>query len=170
MGANSRLRRSQVPLRSTKPMKRSQLNRTTPMKRTRMKRKRRKGDKPEVRYEYMEQHQACSLTWRRAGQVGVALDPHHLVGAAGREDDPRNLLSLCREAHDHYHFGGWLDDEYNQRSPLTPGNLMWVKRECDVENYDEAYIAALLGRKCLPEKWLPVRPPEWVFAERERNT
>jgi len=46
---------------------------------------------------------------------------------------------------------------------------MWVKRECDVENYDEAYIAALLGRKCLPDKWLPVRPPEWVFQMREEN-
>lgn len=140
------------------------------MKRTRMKRKRRRGDKPEVRYEYMAIHQACSLTWARAGQFGVVLDPHHLVAGAGREDDPRNLLSLCREAHDHYHAGGWLGDDGKQRTELIPGHLMWCKRECDIENYDESFIAELLGRKQLPERWNPVRPPEWVFQLREENT
>lgn len=150
-------------------MKRTPLTRKTQLKKTRMKRKRRKGDKPEVRYEFASQHQSCALTWARAGQFAVVLDPHHLVAGAGRRDDPRNLLVLSRESHDHYHFGGWLDENDKQRAPLTPGHLMWCKRECDVENYDPQYIAGLLGRKELPEKWEPTRPPAWVFQERERN-
>ena len=151
-------------IRRNKPLKR-----TGPLKRSRMKRKRRKGDKPEVRYEYQCLHQACAVTWARAGQFAVVLDPHHLVSGNGRRDDPRNLLVLVRECHDHYHFGGWLDNEGKKREPLTPGHLMWCKRECDVENYDEAYIAELLGRTCLPEKWKPVRPPGWVFQLRQEN-
>lgn len=150
-------------------IRRTELKRTTPLNRTPMKRKRRKNDKPEVRYEYAARHQSCALTWARAGQFAVVLDPHHLVGASGRRDDVRNLLVLSRESHNHFHFGGWIGDDGKQRDDLKPGHLMWCKREADVENYDEAYIVELLGRKELPERWRPVRPPEWVFQERERN-
>lgn len=150
-------------------LRRTNLKRNTPLKRSPMKRKRRKGDKPEVRYAYAEIHQSCALTWARSGRFAVVLDPHHLVAGNGRRDNVRNLLMLSRESHDHYHFGGWLGGDGKQREALTPGHLMWCKRECDVENYDEAYIAELLGRQQLPDRWLPTQPPSWVFEERERN-
>lgn len=134
-----------------------------------MKKKRRRNNKPEVRYAYAEQHQSCAVTWARAGQFGIILDPHHLVAGAGRKDDPRNLLTLSREAHDHYHFGGWIDENDKQREPLTAGHLMWCKKQADIENYDEQFIAELLGRKSLPKSWEPAIPPGWVFKERERN-
>ncbi len=149
-------------------MKRTPLTRKTPLKRTRMKRKRRKGDKPKVRYAYMETHQACAVTWSRAGRFGVVLDPHHLVGSAGRVDDPRNLLSITREIHNHYHFGGGIGSDGEAWSPLTPGHLLWCKREVDGE-LDEAFICEMLGRKALPENWIPTPPPAWVYQERERS-
>lgn len=144
------------------------LKRSTTLKRTRMKRKRRRGDKPTVRYDYMATHQACAVTWARAGQFGVVLDPHHLVAGAGRKDDPRNLLAITREIHNHYHFGGGIGSDGEKWEPLTPGNLLWCKREADGE-LDEAFICELLGRKSLPENWTPTPPPACFLREREKG-
>lgn len=117
----------------------------------------------------MERHQACAVTWARAGQFGVVLHCHHLVAGSGRKDDPRNLLSIEQWVHDHYHSGGALDEHGERLDDLTPGHLMWVKRECDYEHYDEVFICQLLGRVDLPDRWRPEKPPEWVFQTRERN-
>lgn len=95
----------------------------------------------------------CHANWKSP------LEVHHIVGAAGRKDVVPNLLTLCRGCHDEYHRG--------QR--LTPGMLLTAKRESDPENYDESVICELLGRKCLPERWLPTELPAWVYQERERN-
>jgi len=119
---------------------------------------------------YKASHDRCAVTWARAEQFGVVLDPHHLVAGAGRKDDPRNLLMVSREVHNHYHFGGIIGTDCKQKAPLTPGHLMFCKREEDPEQYDEAFIAELLGRKELPDNWLPVEPPEWVYEERRRST
>lgn len=111
----------------------------------------------------------CAVTWAKPWQFGVILDPHHLVPGNGRKDDPRCLLSLDRWVHDHFHSGGALDSDGERLEELTPGHLLWCKKEIDEAIFDEEFICKLLGRKALPEKWTPLRPPQWVFQMREKN-
>ena len=140
-------------------MKRTPLTRNTPLKRTRMKRKRRKGDKPSVRMKYLQEHSCCAVCGEGWRTFDNWLEVHHIVGAAGRKDCLENLLTLCRFCHDKYHRG----------HELTPGMLLWAKQQSDPAHYDERVICELLGRKALPENWIPIPPPAWVYQERERS-
>lgn len=140
-------------------MKRTPLTRKTPLKKTRMKRKRRRGDKPNDRLAYLQEHDSCAICWKRWNQFGAENCVHHIVGGPGRKDVRANFVTLCAEHHDLYHVG----------FVLTPGMVLAAKFESDPEGYDESVICELLGRKQLPERWLPVPLPEWVPQERRRN-
>lgn len=138
-------------------MKHTELKRTTPLKRTPMKkRKRRKGDKPEIRHAYLETHSCCAVCWCGWREFDNWLEVHHIVGGSGRLDARANLLTLCRSCHEHYHSGFCL----------TPGHLLTAKRESDPEGYDESLILKLLGRQALPERWLPAPIPQWALDAR----
>lgn len=141
-------------------MKRSgPLKRTTPLKPTRMKRNRRRGDKPNDRLAYLELHSNCGVCHAGWREFDNWLEVHHLCAGPGRKDVRGNFLTLCRKCHDEYHRG----------KNLTPGMLLTAKREQDPEGYDKSVICELLGRKQLPDRWVPVPLPEWVYQERERN-
>lgn len=157
MGANSRLRRSQVPLRSKKP-----LTRKTTMKRTRMKRKRRRNDKPELRYEFLQIHSNCALCHAGWREFDNPLEVHHIVSGSGRADVLENLLTLCRRCHFRYHNIAGADG-------IAPGVLLTAKREQSPEHYSEQVICELLGRQALPERWEPTPIPEQFLRMREEN-
>lgn len=124
-----------------------------------MKRKRRKGDKPEVRIGYLQEHSTCAVCLAGWREFGNWLEVHHIVGGSGRADLYQNLLTLCRSCHDEYHRGG----------RLTPGMLLTAKLESNPEGYDESVILKLLGRKELPERWQPVPIPQAFIEMRERR-
>lgn len=124
-----------------------------------MKRKHRRNDDPEIRLAYLQQHDSCAVCWKRWTKFGANIQVHHLVGGSGRKDVLENLLTLCQECHDEYHRG----------FKLTPGMMLTAKRESDGENYDEAVILELLGRKAFSDRWTPVPFPEFVLESRERN-
>lgn len=89
-----------------------------------------------------------------------------MVGAAGRKDIRANFLTLCRQCHSHYHTGGECDERGKRLPNLTPGMLMWAKRDTDPEHYCEKAIAKLLGRVGLPDNWLP-QPIPAALKERK---
>lgn len=128
------------------------------MKRSNMKRKRRKGDKPKVRLEYLQEHSTCAVCWAGWREFDNWLECHHICGGSGRKDRVENLVTLCKACHHRYHTG----------HGLTPGMILWAKRESDPEHYDESVILKLLGRKSLPERWELVPIPDWAIEAREQ--
>lgn len=164
MGEYSRLKRTPLS-RGTK----STLKRSKPLKRSPMKRKRRRGDKPEVRYEFMSERQSCAICWARSGQFGVVLHCHHLVPGNGRVDVRANFLTLCDRCHRHLHDGGEVGHDGKRLAPLTPGHTLLAKAESDAEGYDIEAILGLLARRAMPERWRETDYPAWVYGERERN-
>lgn len=84
----------------------------------------------------------CAVCHSPGGWRGLQF--HHLVGAAGRKHDRRNLLRLCGDCHDTLHFG-----PPNGVPDLTKGMLLTVKQEVDPKNYDPEFLASLVRKKWL---------------------
>jgi hypothetical protein len=133
-------------------MKRKGLNRKTPLKRTAIKRKPRRNDDPESRYEWRQLHESCACCWTRAGRFGTWLEVHHLLnGRFGRKDHPANYLRLCELCHR-------LAERHRVRGEggtllptLSLANCLFLKRESDPENYDLAVLQGFAGKWILPE-------------------
>lgn len=104
----------------------------------------------------------------------VSLEPHHLCPGSGKANgDEAALTLLCLLCHRVYHETcqdgpGVVLDGF-KFPPLTPGNLLWAKRMETPDEYDEAAILKMLGRKELPEAWQPQEPGAWWMEERIRN-
>lgn len=140
-------------------LRKSQPNRNTPLKPTRLKRKRRRGDKPEVRLDYLQEHSTCAVCDAAWNEFDNWLEVHHLVGGSGRADVRANLITLCR----------WCHAEYHRGQLLAPGHLLSAKFSSDPDNYDESVILKLLGREALPDRWELKPLPDWVIQARERR-
>lgn len=140
-------------------LRRTNMKRNTPLKRTPMKRKRRKGDEPEIRHAYIELHSTCAVCHAGWKEFDNWLEVHHLAGGWGRKDEVGNLLTLCRDCHERYHRG----------SGLTAGNLLAAKRDSDPENFGIDLILLLSGKKGVPERWGAIELPQWAIDARMKR-
>lgn len=143
------------------------LNRKTPLKRTRLERKRRKHDKPEVRWEYALTHQACCLCGARVGSFGTHLEAHHILGGRfGRVDDERNLAMLCGRLGCSGHAlaeGERLRGASGAFLPrLKLEHVLWLKQE--MGELDREFLQSLMGKRILPE---PEELPASLLALRK---
>jgi hypothetical protein len=133
-------------------MKRKGLNRKTPLKRTAIKRKPRRNDDPNSRYEWRQTHGACACCWAREGGFGCILHVHHMLsGRFGRKDHPANYLRLCGPCHDLVHCGGQRGASGDLLPTLTLGMQLTLKMETDIENYDRDWMQTVMGKQPLPE-------------------
>jgi hypothetical protein len=131
--------------------------------RAKSKKERRKRSDPDRR-AWADEHDSCAACGFRLGQLGGWLETHEILsGAYGRPYDRRNYLRLCKRferpgCHDlaHGSSNGW--------PKLTLENLLWLKRETEIENYDREWLKSIRGT--LPKA---VRPDQRFIDERGRN-
>lgn len=65
-----------------------------------------------------------------------ANDVAHIIGGAGRSDEPCNLVALCGACHHEQHFIG----------TLNRGNLLFLKQLVDPSEFDHDRITVLAGK------------------------
>lgn len=96
------------------------------------------------------------------------LHTHHLVGRSTNPvlyECPANWLRLCDRCHMHYHFGGRFDPWGKRLPNLRREHLLWVKKTDEPEEWDEATLLRIMGRR--DDAQLEIeRPPESFFDER----
>lgn len=121
--------------------------------------------------EYRETHLRCALCgisamrWLYPDRL---LQLHHLAGKGSATFEVHgNYLMLCGRDHAHYHDGGQMSDSGERLPELTPGMILWCKREAD--GLDVALLASLKGWQALPDKWEPCELPAEFLRERELN-
>ena len=113
--------------------------------------------------EWVQEHRCCGVCWWPESDCRRRLEVHHLVGGAGRKHDIRQYVRLCSNCHTVLHSGSRLTG----LSDLNPRILLGVKRECDPDNYDPAYLASLKRKKHLGYE--PEELPEAYKEQRIRN-
>ncbi len=90
----------------------------------------------------------CGVSW---DNTFCGLDTHHIFQGAMRSDEPCNLLRLCAtKCHVRAHFAS---GEFR----LTKGQMLWLKKHHDPDEYDEKRLLALSCRATLPELEEPKR-------------
>lgn len=119
------------------------------MKRSRIKRKPRRGDRPDTRAKYASEHEACALCPNNFRTFGTWLETHHIFGGAMRVDLEANLIRLCKGCHDRATAG-----------ELTKAHCLFLKREMGEFDRDELQtMLRRFGNRRVPE---PIEPPkEW---------
>lgn len=113
--------------------------------------------------EWVQFHRCCAVCWWPASDGRRGLEVHHLQQGAGRKHDIRNYLMLCENCHGVLHSGTRLTG----LPDLNKSILLGVKRECDPDNYDPAYLASLRMKKHLGYE--PAELPVCYKEQRERN-
>lgn len=156
--------------RKTRLVTKTPLERKTPMKqggkikaKPRTKKQRAALD---LQKEFKDLHTACAICWATRSRLDAGLQLHHIMKGRGRKDFFYNYLVLCQRCHDQLHAGGQEDDDGNQLPDLTDGMMFTAKRECDIENYDLAAMAALKGYA--PTALDPLPIPQAFLDMRER--
>lgn len=125
---------------------------------------------------FMSQHRFC---WScgvqpRSGQFWGDFSPgleyprnlenHHICSGAGRVNVRENLARLCKLCHDLYH-GARVRVDGSLLPQLTFENLLWLKREFDVRNYNPVMLAKFRHRNVHDPEPLPA----WQVAEYRRR-
>jgi hypothetical protein len=114
-------------------MKRSPLKRTTPLtSKSPMVRKRRKGDRPELRTRWLKTQHRCMACWMPKF-LNLPLFVHHILQAAKRIDNEANFFALCRNCHGRYHGERiFVGDSLTRLWPaLTLAQILGLKAEQD---------------------------------------
>ncbi len=105
-----------------------------------------------VRREWAIVHDKCQVCGRNEQQIKRdsefpnLLQTHHLIGGAGRSDEPCNFLRLCPRCHEVYH-GFRVKRNGTYWPNLTMGMLLTAKREADGDEWDPARLSVLRHRK-----------------------
>ncbi len=90
----------------------------------------------------------CGVCW---DNTYLGLHTHHIFQGAMRSDEPCNLLRLCAiKCHNRAHVA-------TGKLRLTKGQMLWLKRHNDPDEYDEERLLELSRRATLPELEEPKR-------------
>jgi hypothetical protein len=132
-----------TPLKRGKPLARK----AGGLKRSRIKKKVRRGDKPEVRRDFAAAQPRCACCGRTDW-----LESHHILnGAYGRVDDRRNLLRLCgAECHPRAEGERRRGPDGQVLPKLTLADCLALKQASDPEFYDREFLQRLMGKRILP--------------------
>lgn len=105
--------------------------------------------------EWSVAHDRCQVCQRNQedvrcdGEFPYLLQTHHLIGGAGRSDEPCNLLRLCPRCHEVYHGfrhrrnGGYWP-------PITMGVMLMAKKLGDPDEWNPDRLEHLRHR-AIPE-------------------
>ena len=83
------------------------------------------------------------------------LEIAHIVGGPGRVADRRAINMLCM-IHHHLEQGMAVKLDGCQLPKLTIENMIWLKQQCDPDNYDLAFIRSLRIKSAEPIEPAPV--------------
>lgn len=112
----------------------------------------------EMYLAFMWQYQSCWLCgWTeerrdRWSWMISRLVNAHIVGGQGRRHDRRCLCRLCDACHLLSHGATIKHPRVGRLPNVTRANLLWLKREQDVEHFDEVFLNTLsIGQLEAPE-------------------
>lgn len=121
----------------------------------------------EIGYSWKLGHPFCLLCGIVATQAKAerwpGLELAHIIGGAGRSDEPCNLLILCARDHWLFHYTGRWNGQAFER--ITLAHLLWAKRQRDPGNWNPERLKELRG-KALPDV---EEPPAFVMEEWKRR-
>lgn len=120
-------------------------------------------------HAWVQEHESCAACWwnpnlHRTDEYRTRVDVHHLI-KQDRSHEPCNLLRLCNKCHDLAE-GHTIRENGIALPKLTLGMCLWLKVECDSENWNPGRLLELWHRASLPELE-PV--PEVFLRERQRR-
>lgn len=119
--------------------------------------------------EFAAEFERCWACWWMPGQATglprLRLEIAHLVGGPGRRHDRRDIARLCSVCHLLNH-GATIRGANNEPLPhLRLEHLLWLKRACDPDHYDLAYLQSLRVR--CAEPLIPEELPQWYASQQE---